>query len=54
MAPRPSLSASQVGPRRSSGTEPLIRVMVEAEDQALMDETVETLADLIRRKAGAA
>jgi phosphoglucosamine mutase len=39
---------------RASGTEPLIRVMVEAEDQTLMDETVETLAELIRRKAGAA
>ncbi len=39
---------------RASGTEPLIRVMVEAEEQALMDDTVETLADIIRLKAGAA
>jgi phosphoglucosamine mutase len=39
---------------RASGTEPLIRVMVEAEEQGLMDETVQTLAELIRRKAAAA
>ena len=38
---------------RASGTEPLIRVMVEAEDQALMDEAVESLAELIRAKTRA-
>ncbi len=35
---------------RASGTEPLIRVMVEAEDQGLMDESVELLAELIRSR----
>jgi phosphoglucosamine mutase len=39
---------------RASGTEPLIRVMVEAEEHGLMDETVQVLADLIRSKAVAA
>ncbi len=32
---------------RASGTEPLIRVMAEAEDKALVAETVERLARLI-------
>ena len=36
---------------RASGTEPVIRVMAEAEDEALVNETVETLADAIRSKA---
>ncbi len=39
---------------RASGTEPLIRVMVEAEEQGLMDETIEELAALIRRKTAGA
>ena len=33
---------------RPSGTEPLIRVMVEAETQELVDEHVEVLADIVR------
>ena len=33
---------------RKSGTEPLIRVMVEADDEALVTETVESLATFIR------
>ncbi|MFC7474174.1 phosphoglucosamine mutase [Dankookia sp. GCM10030260] len=36
---------------RASGTEPVIRVMAEAEDEALVNDTVETLADAIRSKA---
>ncbi len=35
---------------RASGTEPLIRVMAEAEDEALVTETVETLAATIRAR----
>jgi phosphoglucosamine mutase len=38
---------------RPSGTEPVIRVMAEAEDEALVGETVETLADAIRARAAA-
>jgi phosphoglucosamine mutase len=38
---------------RASGTEPLIRVMAEAEDQAEMQATVEDLAALIRSRAAA-
>ncbi|WP_137178053.1 phosphoglucosamine mutase [Roseomonas sp. AR75] len=38
---------------RASGTEPLIRVMAEAEDQAEMQATVEDLAALIRARAAA-
>ena len=34
---------------RKSGTEPLIRVMVEATDEALMGETVESVADAVRK-----
>ena len=34
---------------RKSGTEPLIRVMVEAEDEAVMGETVESVADAVRK-----
>ena len=34
---------------RKSGTEPLIRVMVEAEDEALMGETVESVAEAVRK-----
>ena len=37
---------------RASGTEPVIRVMAEAEDEALVNDTVETLAD--RRSASRA
>jgi phosphoglucosamine mutase len=33
---------------RKSGTEPLIRVMVEAETQELVDEHVEVLAEIVR------
>jgi phosphoglucosamine mutase len=36
---------------RPSGTEPLIRVMAEGEDQALVDATVEALAEVIRARA---
>jgi phosphoglucosamine mutase len=36
---------------RASGTEPVIRVMAEAEDEALVNETVDTLADAIRSRA---
>jgi phosphoglucosamine mutase len=39
---------------RASGTEPLIRVMAEAEDEAEMRKTVEDLATLIRARAAAA
>jgi phosphoglucosamine mutase len=39
---------------RASGTEPLIRVMAEAEDEAEMRRTVEELAQLIRARAAAA
>ena len=35
---------------RASGTEPVIRVMAEAEDEALVEETVERLADAIRAR----
>lgn len=34
---------------RPSGTEPLVRVMVEGEDSALVEEVVEELADAVRR-----
>ena len=36
---------------RASGTEPVIRVMAEAEDEALVESTVARLADAIRAKA---
>jgi phosphoglucosamine mutase len=36
---------------RASGTEPVIRVMAEAEEEALVKETVETLAEAIRLRA---
>ncbi|GGC38311.1 phosphoglucosamine mutase [Siccirubricoccus deserti] len=39
---------------RASGTEPVIRVMAEAEDEALVKETVETLAEAIRAQIRAA
>ena len=39
---------------RASGTEPVIRVMAEAEEEALVDGTVARLADAIRAKARAA
>jgi phosphoglucosamine mutase len=38
---------------RPSGTEPLIRVMAEAEEEAMVEETVESLAALIRARATA-
>ena len=34
---------------RPSGTEPLIRVMVEGQDATLVDELAETLADVVQR-----
>ena len=39
---------------RPSGTEPVVRVTVEADDEALMQQTVETLAAAVREAAGAA
>jgi phosphoglucosamine mutase len=36
---------------RASGTEPLIRVMAEGEDEAMVNETVEALAEAIRARA---
>ena len=36
---------------RASGTEPLIRVMAEAEDPALLDDVIGTVADAVRRAA---
>ncbi|MDO9707800.1 phosphoglucosamine mutase [Paracraurococcus sp. LOR1-02] len=36
---------------RASGTEPVIRVMAEAEDEALVEETVAALAEVIRSRA---
>jgi phosphoglucosamine mutase len=33
---------------RKSGTEPLVRVMVEAPDQAQADEVAHALADVVR------
>lgn len=39
---------------RPSGTEPVIRVMAEAEDEAVVSRTVERLADAIRARARAA
>ena len=38
---------------RPSGTEPLIRVMAEAEEERMVEETVESLAALIRARAAA-
>ena len=38
---------------RESGTEPLVRVMVEAESLALCEESVETVLNVIRRKGHA-
>jgi phosphoglucosamine mutase len=39
---------------RASGTEPVIRVMAEAEEEALVDGVVGRLAELIRAEARAA
>ena len=39
---------------RASGTEPVIRVMAEAEEEALVEATVARLAETIRAKARAA
>jgi phosphoglucosamine mutase len=39
---------------RASGTEPVIRVMAEAEDEALVEETVERLASAIRARLSVA
>ncbi|HEY4250847.1 MAG TPA: phosphoglucosamine mutase [Roseomonas sp.] len=39
---------------RASGTEPVIRVMAEAEDEAVVSRTVDRLADAIRARAKAA
>ncbi|MEA2505448.1 MAG: phosphoglucosamine mutase [Actinomycetota bacterium] len=38
---------------RASGTEPLIRVMVEAQDEALARASAESLADIVRAQLGA-
>ncbi len=38
---------------RASGTEPVIRVMAEAEEESLVAETVETLAEVIRSRTKA-
>ena len=38
---------------RASGTEPLIRVMAEAEEESLVNDTVEGLAAIIRARAAA-
>ena len=37
---------------RYSGTEPLLRIMAEGHDAALVDEVVEALADVARAEAG--
>jgi len=37
---------------RASGTEPLIRVMVEGDDEALVRELAESVASAIRRALG--
>ncbi|MGB0671823.1 MAG: phosphoglucosamine mutase [Rhodospirillales bacterium] len=37
---------------RKSGTEPLIRVMAEGEDEALVEEVVDTICDAVRSVAG--
>jgi phosphoglucosamine mutase len=37
---------------RPSGTEPLVRVMVEAPDRALAGRLAEAVADAVRREAG--
>jgi phosphoglucosamine mutase len=39
---------------RASGTEPVIRVMAEAEEESLVEDTVESLAGLIRARAAMA
>ena len=38
---------------RPSGTEPVIRVMAEAEEESIVEETVHELAALIRARAAA-
>ncbi len=38
---------------RPSGTEPLIRVMVEADDETLLTDVLDEVSDLIERRAGA-
>ena len=37
---------------RKSGTEPLIRVMAECEDEAVLTETVGTIVDTVERRLG--
>jgi phosphoglucosamine mutase len=39
---------------RYSGTEPLVRIMVEAEDAAMVQETANELADVLRKEIGQA
>jgi phosphoglucosamine mutase len=36
---------------RSSGTEPLLRVMVEGEDQQLVEQAAQRIADVVRKLA---
>jgi phosphoglucosamine mutase len=38
---------------RASGTEPMVRVMVEAETQSLADQTAKSLADIVAERFGA-
>ena len=37
---------------RASGTEPLVRVMAEAQTDAICQEQVDFVADIVRRKYG--
>ena len=53
-AEAPALGARGRVVSRVSGTEPVIRVMAEAEDEALVDGVVSRLADLIQAEAQAA
>jgi phosphoglucosamine mutase len=39
---------------RPSGTEPLVRIMAEADDEALVQDVVDTLADIVKTAAAAA
>ena len=39
-------------PRRASGTEPLIRIMLEGEDRSLLDELSQELAATVAQEMG--